>query len=196
MNSELFEALEVIEKEKNISKESILEAVKQSLIQAVRNQYQRPELDNLRFELDPETHQFEMYAEKTGVEEVEDDMLQISLADARMIDPLHEIGDTVRVRVESKNFGRIVTQNAKNVILQKIREEERRSLYTEYYEKANEVLTGIVQRYVGNNVSVNLGKVDDPYKVQRRKRTGYHEGGNLLSHTAHQSLRPGSKRCS
>ena len=175
MNSELFEALEVIEKEKNISKESILEAVKQSLIQAVRNQYQRPELDNLKFELDPETHQFEMYAEKTVAEEVEDDMLQISLADARMIDPLHEVGDTVRVRVESKNFGRIVTQNAKNVILQKIREEERRSLYTEYYEKANEVLTGIVQRYVGNNVSVNLGKVDALLTEKEMIRTKYRD---------------------
>ena len=175
MNSELFEALEVIEKEKNISKESILEAVKQSLIQAVRNQYQRPELENLHFEMNPETRQFEMYAEKKVVENVEDPLLEISLADARMTDTKHELGDIVRVPVESKNFGRIVTQNAKNVILQKIREEERRSLYAEYYEKANEVLTGIVQRYVGNNVSVNLGKVDALLTEKEMIRTRYRD---------------------
>ena len=175
MNSELFEALEVIEKEKNISKESILEAVKQSLIQAVRNQYQRPELENLRFEMNPDTREFEMYAEKTVVENVEDPLLEMTLADARMIDGKHELGDIVRVPVESKNFGRIVTQNAKNVILQKIREEERRSLYAEYYEKANEVLTGIVQRYVGNNVSVNLGKVDALLTEKEMIRTRYRD---------------------
>ena len=160
MNTELFDALEIIEKEKNISKESILEAIKQSLVQAVRSQYGRNELSNIEFELNPDTREFEMFAAKTVVEDVEDSLTQISLADARMIDAHYEPGDTVRVRIESKNFGRIVTQNAKNVILQKIREEERKSLYNEYYEKANQVLTGIVQRYIGSNVSVNLGKVD------------------------------------
>ena len=160
MNTELFDALEIIEKEKNISKDSILEAIKQSLVQAVRSQYGRNELSNIEFELNPDTREFEMFAAKTVVEDVEDSLTQISLADARMIDAHYEPGDTVRVRLESKNFGRIVTQNAKNVILQKIREEERKSLYNEYYEKANQVLTGIVQRYIGNNVSVNLGKVD------------------------------------
>ena len=140
MNTELFDALEIIEKEKNISRESILDAIKQSLVQAVRNQYQRSELANIEFELNEETKEFEMFAAKTVVEDPEDDLTQISLADARMIDPAHELGDVVRVRLESKNFGRIVTQNAKNVILQKIREEERKSLYNEYYEKANQVL--------------------------------------------------------
>ena len=160
MNTELFDALEVIEKEKNISRESILEAIKASLVQAVRNQYNRPELNNIEFDLNPETKEFEMFAGKTVTEEVEDSLTQISLADARMIDGSYQIGDIVRVGIESKNFGRIVTQNAKNVILQKIREEERKSLFNEYYEKSQQVLTGIVQRYVGNNVSVNLGKVD------------------------------------
>ena len=171
MNSELFDALEIIEREKNISRESILDAVKQSLIQAVKNQYQRTELNNIDFVMNPETKEFEMFAEKTVVEEAEDPLTQISLTDARMKDPSYELGDVVRVNIESKNFGRIVTQNAKNVILQKIREEERKSLYNEYYEKANEVLTGIVQRYVGNNVSVNLGKVDAMLSEKEMIRT-------------------------
>ena len=107
-----------------------------------------------------ETGDFAVIAEKEVVETVEDSMLQISEAEARMRDPKARIGDIVRLPIDSKKFGRIATQNAKNVILQKIREEERKSLFNEYYDKSQHVLTGIVQRYVGNNVSVNLGKVD------------------------------------
>ena len=77
-----------------------------------------------------------------------------------MIDPKYELGDIVNVEVKSKEFGRIATQNAKNVILQKIREEERKVLYSQYYSMEKDVVTGIVQRYVGKNVSINLGKVD------------------------------------
>ena len=77
-----------------------------------------------------------------------------------MKDSRYELGDVVRVDIKSKEFGRIATQNAKNVILQKIREEERKVLFSEYYEKEKDVVTGVVQRYVGRNVSVNLGKVD------------------------------------
>ena len=110
--------------------------------------------------IDPETCEFEIYAEKTVVEKVEDELTEISLADARMKNPRYDLGDVVRVDIRSKEFGRIATQNAKNVILQKIREEERKSLYNQYYEKEKDVVTGIVQRYVGKNVSINLGKVD------------------------------------
>ncbi len=73
---------------------------------------------------------------------------------------LFEIGDIVQIPVESKSFGRIATQNAKNLILQKIREEERKVIYDQYFEKEKDIVTGIVQRYVGRNISVNLGKVD------------------------------------
>ena len=171
MNTELFEALAVLEKEKNISRDSILEAIRQSLVQAVKNQYGKNEATNVVVNLNPDTAEFELYAEKTVVEDVEDDLEQISLTDARMQDPGYNLGDIVRVPIPSKDFGRIVTQNAKNVILQKIREEERKSLYNQYYEKANEVLTGIVQRYVGNNVSVNLGKVDAMLNEKEMIRT-------------------------
>lgn len=74
-----------------------------------------------------------MLAEKTVVEKVEDDVTEISLANARMIDSKYNLGDVVNVEVKSKEFGRIATQNAKNVILQKIREEERKAIYSEYY---------------------------------------------------------------
>lgn len=160
MNNELFEALTILEKEKNISKDTLLEAIRQSLLQACKNHYGKNEVTNVVVNIDPQTCEFEIYAEKTVVEQVEDELTQISLVNARMKNPSYDLGDIVRVDIKSKEFGRIATQNAKNVILQKIREEERKSLYNQYYEKEKDVVTGIVQRYVGKNVSVNLGKVD------------------------------------
>ncbi len=158
MNNELMEALNILEKEKNISKEVLLEAIEQSLLQACKNHFGKA--DNVKVDIDPETCEFSVHAEKTVVEDVEDPVMEISLADAKMKDPRYELGDTVQIEIKSKEFGRIATQNAKNVILQKIREEERKVLYNEYYSKEREVVTGIVQRYLGRNVSINLGKVD------------------------------------
>ena len=94
------------------------------------------------------------------METPEDTALQISLTDAKMMNPKYEIGDTVQIPLDSKKFGRIATQNAKNVILQKIREEERSALYRDYFTMEKDVTTGIVQRYLGKNISVNLGRVD------------------------------------
>lgn len=158
MNTELLEALNILEKEKNISKEVLLEAIEQSLIQACKNHFGKA--DNVKVNIDPETCDFGVYAEKTVVETVEDSVVEISLANARMIDSKYELGDVVNVEIHSKEFGRIATQNAKNVILQKIREEERKVLYDEYYKKEKDIVTGVVQRYLGRNVSINLGKVD------------------------------------
>ena len=110
--------------------------------------------------INPDTCDFAVYMEKEVVETPEDDQLQISLVDAKMMNPKYEVGDTVQIPLDSKKFGRIATQNAKNVILQKIREEERTSLYKEYYMKEKDVMTGIVQRMLGKNVSINLGRVD------------------------------------
>ena len=158
MNNELLEALTLLEKEKNISTDTLLEAIEQSLIQACKNNFGKA--DNVKVSINPETCEFHVWAEKTVVEEVTDDVTEIALSKAKMIRSTYELGDTVNVEIHSKEFGRIATQNAKNVILQKIREEERKVLYNEYYAKERDVVTGIVQRYLGKNVSVNLGKVD------------------------------------
>ena len=158
MNTELLDALEVLEKEKDISKETLLEAIENSLLTACKNHFGKA--DNVKVNIDPVTCQFSVYAEKTVVEKVEDDVMEISLANAKMIDPKYELGDIVNVEIKSKEFGRIATQNAKNVILQKIREEERKVLFNQYYVMEKDVVTGVVQRYLGRNVSVNLGKVD------------------------------------
>ena len=158
MNNELLEALTLLEKEKNISKDTLLEAIEQSLIQACKNNFGKA--DSVKVSINPETCEFHVWAEKTVVEEVTDDVTEIALSKAKMIRSSYELGDTVNVEIHSKEFGRIATQNAKNVILQKIREEERKVLYNEYYAKERDVVTGIDQRYLGKNVSVNLGKVD------------------------------------
>ena len=157
-NNELLEALTILEQEKNIPKETLLDAIENSLITACKNHFGKS--DNIKVTMDPETCEYHVYQEKTVVEQVMDSVLEISLANAKMIDSKYEVGDIVNLEVKSKEFGRIATQNAKNVILQKIREEERKVLYDEYYSKEKDVVTGIVQRYMGKNVSINLGKVD------------------------------------
>ena len=108
-------------------------------------------------------HEKSILEEKEVVEtadDVEDDLLQISLEDAQKIKATAKVGDIIHVEIKSKEFGRIATQNAKSVILQKIREEERNVIYNQYYAKEKDVVTGIVQRYIGRNISVNLGKAD------------------------------------
>ena len=158
MNKELMEALDVLEKEKDISKETLFDAIENSLITACKNHFGKS--DNVKVEINRETCDFRVYAEKTVVAEVEDPVLEISLADALVLDAKAKLDDVVEVDIKSKEFGRIATQNAKNVILQKIREEERTVLYNQYYGKEKDVVTGIVQRYVGKNISIDLGKAD------------------------------------
>ena len=158
MNTELIEALNILEKEKDISRDTIMEAIENSLLTACKNHFGKA--DNVFVRVDRETGDYELYAEKEVVEEVTDTVTQISLERARQINSRYQLGDIVRQDIQSKEFGRIATQNAKNVILQKIREEERKVIFDRYYAKEREVVTGIVQRYVGKNLSINLGKAD------------------------------------
>ncbi|HKM34614.1 MAG TPA: transcription termination factor NusA [Lachnospiraceae bacterium] len=161
MNKELMEALDILEKEKEISKDTLFEAIENSLITACKNHFGKA--DNIKVEINRETCDFLCYAEKEVIptkEDVEDDCIQIALEDAQAISKKAQVGDMIHVEIKSKEFGRIATMNAKNVILQKIREEERSVIYNQYYEKEKDVVTGVVQRYVGHNVSINLGKAD------------------------------------
>ena len=157
-NRELIEALNQIEREKDISKDILLEALENSLVAACKNNYGRA--DNIKVNIDRITGEVNVFAMKEVVEEVTDPIMQISLAQAKMRDSRKELGDIVAIEVTPKNFGRIAAQKAKQVVVQKIREEERKVLFTQYSGKEKDIVTGIVQRYVGNNVSINLGKVD------------------------------------
>lgn len=157
-NPELIEALNAIEKEKDISKEILLEAIENSLVAACKNEFGKT--DNIRVTLDRETGEFHVYQDKVVVEQVEDAMLQMSLTEAEVKFPGTVIGETVSLEVTPKNFGRIAAQKAKQVVVQKIREEERKVLYDQYYTKEHDIVTGMVQRYSNGNYNINIGKID------------------------------------
>lgn len=166
MNSELLVALDMLEKEKEISKDILFAAIEDSLKAACKEHLNKEcpgRYENVVVEVDRETGDFHCFYEREVVEtedDVEDYSQQISLEEAVKITPQAVAGDVLRTEIDSAEFGRIAAQRAKNVILQKIREEEKSSVYNLYKDKIGQVVTGIVQRYVGNTISINLGKAD------------------------------------
>ena len=154
----LIEALKKIEKEKGVDKEIIFKAIEDSLLAACKNEYGKS--DNISVVMNRENGEIKVYSNKMVVEEPEDTDLEISIHDPRIKDLGLEIGDEAHIEIIPRNFGRIAAQKAKQVIVQKIREEERKSLYNEYHSKEKSLIYGTVQRYNGGNISVNLGKVD------------------------------------
>ena len=161
MNTELKEAIEALEKEKNIMRETLFEAIENALLTACKSNYGR--VDNIKAWVDRDTFEYYCTAEKEVVEtkdDVEDKLTQIALEDAVKINPAVRPGDKVEVKINSQSFGRIATQIAKNVILQKIREEERSAIYDYYIKMQKNIVTGIVQRINGGNISVNLGRAE------------------------------------
>ena len=161
MNSELKEAILALEKEKNISSETLFEAIENALMTACKSHFGKAE--NIKVKIDRDSFDYSCYAEKEVVEtpeDVMDDLEEIAYEDAVKIDAAVNVGDIVCVDIDSRGFGRIATQIAKNVIMQKIREEERSVIYDYYIDKQKDIITGIVQRYIGKNISINLGKAD------------------------------------
>ncbi len=164
MASELIEALEILEKEKDIKRESIIGAIESALVTAFKNQYKKKDsilaAENVFAKVNEETGEFFVYAEKTVVNEVENFLLEISYEDASSIYPDCQVGDVVRLAAESKEFSRIATQNAKNVLVQNLREREKDNVYEEFSAKEKDIITGIVQRINDQNITINLGKAD------------------------------------
>ncbi|MBO4346712.1 MAG: transcription termination/antitermination protein NusA [Lachnospiraceae bacterium] len=160
-SEELLRAISELEKEKEISKETLFEAIENSLKKAAKEHFGNDE--NCVVEMDRETGEYHLYQEKTVVENPEDVMdpvTEVSLEEAKKVAKKAKAGDVVRFELQSKEFGRIATQHAKSVILQKIREEERNVVFDQYYSKQNNIIVGVVQRYIGKNISINLGKAD------------------------------------
>ena len=159
-NKELIEALNQIEKEKSISKEVLLQAIEDSLLAACKNQYGKA--DNIKVNVNRENGAVSVYAEKTVTEEVTDELLEITLEEAKAKFPKKKIslGDIVNIEITPKNFLRISAQKAKSAVVQKIREEERDVIFNEFSKSEHEILTGVVQRFSGNNININLGKAD------------------------------------
>lgn len=160
-NTELKAAIELLEKEKGISRESLLESIGQALSQACKSHFGKN--DNIEVKIDPETCEYSVIAEKEVVESEEDiidSTLQVTLEEAKKIDPHVMAGDIITIEINSKSFGRIATMNAKNIILQKIREEERNAVFNQYNSKVREIVSGVVSRYQNKSYYINLGKAD------------------------------------
>lgn len=156
--AEFIEALNTIEKEKGIDKEVIFDAIEASLVSACKKNFGSSQ--NIKVEINRETGEVAVYAQKEIVETVDDPATQLSYAEARILGPNYHIGDTYNEVITPRNFGRISAQTAKQVVVQKFREAEREILYNQYITKEKDIVTGIVQRHEKKNVIVQLGKID------------------------------------
>lgn len=158
MSSELVDALTILEKEKGISRDVLVEAIEAALVSAYRRNFNQAQ--NVRTDLNLANGTIRVFARKDVVEEVFDPRLEISLEDAQKINPSYEIGDVVELEVTPKDFGRIAAQTAKQVVTQRVREAERGIIYNEFIDREDEVMTGIVQRKDPRFTYVSLGKTE------------------------------------
>ena len=166
MNKDFMLALDELCKDKNVDKEIILEALEKALIKSYQKNYDNQE--NVDVSIDHESGQIDVFALKDVVEEVEDNISQINLKDAHEIDKNLSIGDVCRIKLVPKNFGRVAAQTARNIVIQKIRDAQRESLFGDYIDRKNEMITGLIQRVDKYNVYVNLDKIEGivPLKEQ------------------------------
>jgi len=157
MKADFIQALDEIGKEKGISKAILIEAIEAALISAYKRNFGSSQ--NVEVVIDNTTGDVKVYAQKDVVEQVEDELLEISLENAKEIDNRYSIGDVINIEVTPKNFGRIAAQTAKQVVVQRIREAERDIIYGDFINRENEIVTGIIQK-LNNNVLVDLGKTE------------------------------------
>lgn len=158
MNSEFMDALATIEKDKGIDKEIILEAIEQALITGYKRNFNSAQ--NVRVEVNRDDGQVRVFARKEVVEEVFDARLEISLDEAREINPHYEVDDIVEIEVTPRDFGRIAAQTAKQVVTQRVREAERGIIFSDFIDREEDIMTGIVQRQDHRFIYVDLGKVE------------------------------------
>ena len=158
MNRELIEALNMVEKEKGIAKEILIDAIESAILSAYKKDQGKN--NNLKVVLDPETGEFHIYIYNEVVMEVEDENTQINLAEAKAIDPSYQLEDQVEFEIYPKEFGRIAAQTAKQIIVQRIREAERTLIYNEYSSRVDDLITGTVRRFEQRTVYVDLGKTE------------------------------------
>lgn len=158
MNKELLNAIAFLSKEKGVSTDVICDSLEAVLITAYKKE---PEANPLAdVELNRETGDYRIVAAKTVVEDVVNDHGEISLEDARKLNPEYEVGDVVNVDVTPSNFGRIAAQAAKQVMIQRLREAERSIVYDEFYNRTDDIITGLIHRIENKNVYVDLGKAE------------------------------------
>lgn len=158
MNQDFINALSEIEKNKGISKEVIFDALESALISSYKKNYGTSQ--NMVIDINRETGEIKMFAETVIVEVVEDDQAEISIEDAKAIDPKYQVGDIIRKETTPAKFGRIAAQTAKQVVIQRIKDAERDVIYDDYIDRENEIINGQIQRVNMNNVYIDLGKTE------------------------------------
>lgn len=158
MNKEFIDAIYDLEKEKGISKDILIEAIESALVSAYKKNYGTSQ--NVRVNIDREEGDIDVFMRMDVVEEIEDELTQISLEEAQEIDPRYEVGDVVEYQVTPKDFGRIAAQTAKQVVVQRIREAERGMVFDNYIERQGEMITGVVQRISNGTIFVDMGKTE------------------------------------
>lgn len=158
MSSELYDALTYLEKEKGIERNVLIDAIEAALVSAYKRNFNQAQ--NVRVDLNLEGGSIRVYARKEVVEEVFDSRLEIAISDAVLINPAYEIGDIVELEVTPKDFGRIAAQAAKQVVTQRVREAERGIIYSEFIDREEDIMTGIVQRQDARFIYVSLGKIE------------------------------------
>ncbi len=167
MNEEFILALDELEKDKNIDKDVILDALEKALVKSYQKNYDNAE--NVDVMVDKQTGDIEVFALREVVDDVNDNINEISLKEAKEeVDSNLEIGDIARIKIAPKNFGRVAAQTARNIVIQKIRDAQRDSVYGEYLDRENEMITGTIQRQDNYNLYVNLDKIEGivPLKEQ------------------------------
>ncbi|WP_311480803.1 transcription termination factor NusA [uncultured Anaerococcus sp.] len=166
MNKDFMLALDELCKDKNVEKDVILDALEKALVKSYQKNYDNQE--NVDVVIDHETGEIGVFALKDVVEQVEDPINQISLKDAKDVDSSLAVSDTARIKLVPKNFGRVAAQTARNIVIQKIRDAQRESLFGDYLDRENELITGSIQRVDKYNVYVNLDKIEGivPLKEQ------------------------------
>lgn len=158
MSAELLLALEQLEKERGINKETLIEALEQALISAYKRNFGSAQ--NVEVNIDRVTGEIRVYVLKTIVEEVTDPASEISIDQAKRFGADFEVGDIVEVEVTPRKFGRIAAQTAKQVVMQRIREAERGIIYDEFANKEEDIVSGVISRFDRKNVIIDLGRVE------------------------------------
>ncbi len=166
MNKEFIEALNELEREKGIAKEIIFEAIEAALISAYKKNFGSKQ--NVDVLMERDTGVVKVYAKKTVVETVEDEFTEVSLEEAKEINPKYDLEDIVDFEVTPKNFGRIAAQTAKQVVMQRLKEAERKNIYNEFAGRETDLVTGIVERVDKKMVTIDLGKIEAVLPLQEQ----------------------------
>ena len=180
MNKELLKALDLLCEEKGIDKDTILDALEAALVAAYKRNFDSAQ--NVFVDMNREKGKVNVYTQKTVVEngELTDQQTEITLEDAKKLSAKYDVGDTVNIEVTPRDFGRIAAMTAKQVVTQRIREAERGVIYSEFTEKANDIVTGRISRIERGNVFVDIGKIEALLPTNEQPINEYYQVGQIL----------------